>query len=145
MSRRHDTIYLHFVWTTWNRQPLITPDLEAQLYYIIRQECIKQRALVLALNGMDDHVHLLVRLPAALAPSAFIKQVKGASSRWVSQRSGEVLKWRGGYAVFSVSYSDVRRVVEYIRNQKQHHTDGTVIGAWEDVMEHETESKESDG
>lgn len=131
MSRRYDMIYLHFVWTTWDRLPLISPNREVRVYQTIREECVKQKALVLAVGGIDDHVHLLVRLPAALAPSAFLKQVKGASSRLVSQHSGEPLKWQGGYAVFSVSYGDVQRVTEYIRRQKEHHADGTVITAWE--------------
>ncbi len=71
---------------------------------------------------MLEHVHLLFHAPPNLLVSALVREVKGASSRWMSlQMGGAPFAWQRGYGVFSVSASQVPRVVRYIANQERHH------------------------
>ncbi len=90
------------------------------------------RAEMIALNGMEDHVYLVVRLTAALSTAALVKQVKGSSSHLVRQILGrEEFKWQEGYGAFTISPWDVGKVREYVRRQQEHHRDRTT----KDVLE----------
>src|SRR3954466_10326674 len=78
--RSYAEIYLHLVWGTWDRHPLLVGERVEAVYRAIHHECVRMRAEVIAIGGMEDHVHLLVRVPASLSASDLVKQVKGASS-----------------------------------------------------------------
>jgi putative transposase len=116
-------IYLHFVWGTWDRLPLIT-DKENQIYKAILVKCKSLSSTVIAIGGMPDHVHLLVRFPSTVSVADFVKEVKGSTSHLITHRinSEEFFKWQGAYAVFSMSEIDVPRIKSYIQNQKMHHS-----------------------
>lgn len=122
-------VYLHLVWTTWDRLPLIAPDKERALHDCIASVADKHRCRVIAIGGMPDHVHLLVRIPSTLQIGFLMQQLKGVSSRAANDELGfaETLKWRGSYAAFSVSRWDVPKIAAYINHQKQHHADGNTI------------------
>jgi len=124
-------LFYHFVWSTKNRQPIIVPDVESFLYAKIEQKCRELKGNVLALNGMPDHVHLVASTPPSISVSKFIGQVKGASSFYASSRSGlhlgENFEWQDEYGAFTVSESQVSRVIAYVRRQKEHHADRTLI------------------
>jgi len=80
-------------------------------------------------GGMPDHVHLAVSVPMTLELWKIMHQVKGVSSQFVRDQllpPGEVFGWRDNYGVSSISSSHKKAVIEYIRNQKQHHADGTL-------------------
>jgi putative transposase len=115
--------YLHFIWGTWDRLPLITPDNEQQVYRSIIDQCNLLNCSVIALGGVADHVHLLVRFPATITIAQFMKSVKGSTSHLMTHRinSEEFFKWQGAYAVYSVSGADVPRIKTYIQYQKEHH------------------------
>jgi putative transposase len=119
---------VHFVWATWNRMPLITEEIEAELYRYIRGVCEKLDCPVLAVGGMSNHIHLLVAYHATITLAEIMGAVKGSSSRFVNTelRPGEFFKWQGSYAAFGVSPHDKRMDINYILNQKQHHADGTI-------------------
>jgi putative transposase len=141
MPLRHSysQLYVHLVWATWDRLPLITPDLRPALYGAIQKECSDLRVEVIALGGVADHVHLLVRIPTTVCVAELAKQVKGDSSHLVTHRvpGGAEFKWQGAYGAFSVSQSDVPRIREYILNQEAHHRDGRVDPEWElEAAEH---------
>ena len=72
-------IYLHFVWGTWDRLPLIT-DKESQIYKAILEKCKTLGAAAIAIGGMPDHVHLLARFPSTISVTDFVKGVKGSTS-----------------------------------------------------------------
>lgn len=71
------------------------------------------------IGGIEDHVHLLVRIPADLAVAKCINLLKSNSSKWVRER--QEFGWQNGYGAFSVSESNLSKVANYIRNQAQHH------------------------
>jgi putative transposase len=122
-------LYLHLVWATWDRQPLLVPGLRERVYECIQAECVRQRVDVLAIGGIEDHVHLLVRVPATIAPADLVKQVKGASSHMVNQeiRPPFYFKWQGAYGAFSLSKRHVPTIREYVLRQQEHHRDQTLF------------------
>ncbi|HLJ56820.1 MAG TPA: IS200/IS605 family transposase [Chthonomonadaceae bacterium] len=121
-------VCIHFVWATKNRLPLIGVDIERDLYRCIRGICTNMKCECLAVGGMEDHVHLMVALNSTLSLGRVMKQVKGGSSRMVSERLGptEWFAWQPNYAAFAVSTTNRARVVRYIEGQKQHHAGGTL-------------------
>ena len=125
-------LYLHAVWATWDRLPLITPDLELRLYGAINDKCRELKAVPLALGGMPDHLHLLVRLPTTISVADLVKDVKGSSSHLVTHEiKPEFFKWQGAYGAFTLAKTDVPFIIEYIRRQNQHHAEATTWSDWE--------------
>jgi REP element-mobilizing transposase RayT len=137
MRRNKIQVYLHFVWATWDRLPLITEEIERDLYRCIESICQECDCAVLAIGGMPDHLHLLITFPNTLTFSGLMKQVKGGSSRRMTEeiKPGEWFQWQANYGVFSVSPQDKSRVRRYIENQKQHHADGTLWPEAEETSE----------
>jgi putative transposase len=119
-------LYVHLVWATWDRAPLLSPALMEHVDNVVRAECVRMRADVLAFNGVADHVHLLVRFPTTVAIAALVKQVKGVSSHLLGQHLRVPFRWQGGYGAFTLSKSQVPRVREYVLDQQRHHAEGTV-------------------
>jgi putative transposase len=126
-------LYLHCVWATWDRLPLITADYEAQIYASIATKCRELGCEPLAIGGIEDHVHLLAQIPPALPVSTLIKEVKGSSSHLMTHllQPGVFFRWQGAYGAFSVSNDVVPSVTAYIRNQKIHHSTRTLVPGWE--------------
>ncbi|MCS6962944.1 IS200/IS605 family transposase [Thermoflexus sp.] len=137
MHRDTLAIYIHLIWATWDRLPLITPEIERPLHRVIASEAQKMGCTLLALNSVPDHLHLLVRIPSTVSIAKLVKQLKGVSSRFVNEvlKPDPPFKWQGFYGAFSVSRWDVERIVGYIRRQKEHHAVGTLIPELESVSE----------
>lgn len=128
-------VYLHFVWATKNREALIPPELERSVYRVIEADAQKSGCQVMAINGMADHIHLLVRFGRTTTMGTLMNQVKGVSSSFLNARlyPGEELRfrWQPNYGVYSVSPNHVSAVLAYVLNQKQHHAEQTTYAAWE--------------
>jgi len=126
-------LYYHFVWGTKNRLSLIDSDLESELYRVIVAKAQNLNGFVYAIGGMEDHVHLAVSIPPKLAPAKFIGDVKGNSSHYGNHviRPDFEFYWQDEYGVLSFGERNLASVVRYIHNQKQHHTDRTLIAAME--------------
>jgi len=125
-------LFYHLNWATKQREYLISPDIELRLYGFLRKEAEKMFAPLAYVNGMPDHIHMLVRVRPALAPADLVKQLKGSSSHFITHQLARGFEWQQGYGVLSVSESDVPRIIEYIKNQKQHHADNTLWQALEE-------------
>jgi putative transposase len=115
--------YYHTVFSTKFREPLINPDLEARLYPFLGGIVRDLRCALIAVNGMPDHIHLLIRYRADLSHSEMLQQIKGRSSKWINETFVGVghFAWQEGYGGFTVSRSAVPNVEDYIRRQKEHH------------------------
>jgi putative transposase len=137
MRRNKLEVYVHFVWATWDRQPLVTEGIERDVYRYISTVCEDDKCDVLAIGGMPDHVHLLVKLSSTISMAELMKHVKGGSSRFVSEdlKPGEWFKWQGHYGAFSLLRRDVESVVAYIRNQKEHHESDDIWPHAEETFE----------
>lgn len=123
MSHSYNKIWIHAIWATKERMPLVQSKIEQKLYSFITDQLREQGCPVRIINGMPDHIHCLFLLNPKKSIAEVIKQIKGSSSHFVNQNNLIVEKfaWQTGYASFSISESAVEKVFEYIKNQKQHH------------------------
>lgn len=128
-------LYLHLVWSTWDRQPLITPAIERRLHRCIESAAQKQGCTVIALNGVEDHIHLLVSLPTTTGIANLVRNIKGGSSYSINEILGNngQFKWQAHYAAFTVSRWDLETVAGYIHHQKEHHAAGTIQPEYEEL------------
>jgi putative transposase len=126
-------VYLHFIWTTHQRTPLVSPDVEEAIYACIVNEARRLGGWVYAIGGMPDHVHLVVKMPTKVSPAQLMQQVKGVSSAFARDQlfRGKMFRWQEGYGVFSISRSHRDRVIAYVQNQKQRHAKAKVWEDWE--------------
>ncbi len=111
-------IYIHYVFSTKNREPLITPELENCLWPYMIGIAQKNNMEAIAVNGTEDHVHILLSLPSTITISQAIKLIKGGSSHWIHQTFPDFqnFAWQIGYGAFSVNHSNLKQVVTYINN-----------------------------
>ena len=118
-------IYYHFIWATKQRLLLINPANQEPLYAAIRAKALEQHAIVYALNGLADHVHLVVALPPTATVATFIGQVKGASSHMIAHLYQDadqpVFAWQQEYGVVSLSESHLSTIITYVEEQQQRH------------------------
>lgn len=123
MSHSFNKIWIHAIWATKERMPLIQPSVEKQIHQFIAEQLREQGCPVRIINGMPDHIHCLFLLSPKQSIADVIKQIKGSSSHFINQNNliAEKFAWQTGYAAFSVSESVVDKVFQYIKNQKQHH------------------------
>lgn len=133
MRSNYTQLYIHYVWATWDRLPLITPDVQKLVYATIIKECEQLKCTVIAVGGVEDHIHLLIGFPPSLSVSDLIKQIKGSSSHFITHefKPGEFFKWQGSYGAFTVSYDAINSVANYIKNQAAHHLQKSIIPIWE--------------
>ncbi len=115
--------FYHLVFSTQHRQPLITLDLESRLFPFIGGILRDLRCQLLAINGMPDHIHLLIRYRADLSHSDMVRHIKARSSKWINEQnpSSVHFSWQEGYGGFTVSKSAVPDIETYITRQKEHH------------------------
>lgn len=127
MPHSFNRIWIHAIWSTKERMPLITGAVEKTVYEFLSTQLREQGCPVRIINGMPDHVHCLFLLSPKKSISEIIKQIKGSSSYYINQNNLGFSKfsWQTGYAAYSVSESVVDTVFNYIRNQKQHHRKNT--------------------
>jgi REP element-mobilizing transposase RayT len=126
-------LYYHFIWGTKGRMPFIDSALEPQLYRALVAKAKDLGGFVHALGGTVDHVHLAVSIPPKVAPAKFIGDVKGNGSHYINHvvKPDFEFHWQDEYGVLSFGEKNLTTVVRYIQNQKQHHTEGTLIEAME--------------
>ena len=101
--------------------PLITSEIKHELFAYLGGLVKELKGKPIIINGMSDHVHMLILLPPNVSPSDAMRFIKANSSRWVKERFGTKFAWQKGFGAFSVSRSNVDAVVKYIKNQEQHH------------------------
>ena len=130
-------LYYHLVWATKGREPLISLDLEAKLYGYIIGKADFLRCIVHEINGTENHIHLVVSIPPTISIAEFVKTIKGSSTYYLnhnlSMTDSTKFAWQAGYGVFSLGGQQLPRAVEYVRNQKIHHAQGSIIQSLEEA------------
>ncbi|NOS99367.1 MAG: IS200/IS605 family transposase [Phycisphaerales bacterium] len=123
MPSAHTQNYYHAVFSTKQRAGLITPEIEERLYPFMGGIVRDLRCTLLAINGMPDHVHLLICYRPDISHSDLLQQIKGRSSKWINETFSRFGRfgWQEGYGGFTVSRSAVDDVQQYIARQKAHH------------------------
>jgi putative transposase len=121
MSHTAGNLVLHLIFSTKDRQPLITPEIRADLFAYLGGIIREMHGTALIINGTADHVHMLVRIRPSHSAAEIARVVKTNSSRWVHEKYNLRFAWQTGYGAFSVSESSVAAVSRYIATQEEHH------------------------
>ncbi len=124
MSHSLARIWIHGVFSTKYRKPIIDKKFEAELFNHISQNLmVKYSCRTKAINGSSDHIHILYLHNPYYAIADVFHSLKGESSHWINENKflDEKFLWQIGYGAFSVSESHIEKVVKYIDNQKEHH------------------------
>ncbi len=119
----YSKIWLHLIWATLERRPLLSQHAAVELSAYLRQ-CSADKRIYMKLNYVNaDHVHALIDLPTGLCIEEVMHLFKGSSSHWINENNLGRGKfgWGRGYGVFSVSHSGAAEVAKYIANQQEHH------------------------
>ena len=114
------------IFVTKYRQPLIAEGFEKDLFDRIKKLFEDEGCKVKAINGVQDHLHVLILANPKKGISEIVKRVKGNTSFWINQKklTKKRFSWKTGYSVFSVSDFHVPTIVKYIAKQKEHHQPG---------------------
>ncbi len=135
-------LFYHMIWGTKNREPLIQAQFEESLHNVLVAKGKSLGAFVYAVGGVENHIHLVATVPPRIALADFIGQVKGNSSHWVNHELSlpYSFNWQAEYGVVSFGGKQLDTVVKYVKNQRQHHLEGTIIPFLERI-EAETETR----
>jgi REP element-mobilizing transposase RayT len=121
MSHTHTNLLTHIVFRTQGHLPLITSEIMNELFAYMGGLVKELKGKPIIINGMTDHVHMLILLPPNISISDAMRFVKSNSSRWVKERFGKQFAKQKGFGARRVSRSNVDAVAKYIKNQEQHH------------------------
>lgn len=123
MGQSLTAVYLHIVFSTKFRQPLIVPGVEDALNKYLGGICNSLECTPVRIGGYTDHVHILCLLSRKITIAKLVMEIKSNSSRWIKTIDSSYCNffWQDGYGAFSVSKSAVPRTIDYIARQKQHH------------------------
>jgi putative transposase len=124
----YSEINLHITWHTKRSDPVIVETIEERLHHFLEHAVRHTKdAIFHAVNGTEDHIHLVATVPPSLLVSDWIGKLKGSSSFYINHEivNRKLLDWQEGYGVISFGTRDLDWVVQYVRNQKEHHAHGT--------------------
>lgn len=116
--------YVHIVFSTKHRMPLIQAGIKKRLYEYIEGMSRKFESPTERINGTEDHVHILVNLSRKMSIMVYVQKIKANSSGWVKKTFGEAYNnfyWQDGYGAFSVDPRKMKDLIDYIDNQDSHH------------------------
>lgn len=123
MANTYTQIYIHIVFAVKGRQNLISNNWKDELYKYITGITINEGQKLIAINGMPDHIHILVGLKPNKALSDLVRDIKANSSRFINEKrwiNGK-FEWQTGFGAFSYNHSQLTNVINYIQNQEEHH------------------------
>ncbi|MCI4444002.1 MAG: IS200/IS605 family transposase [Lentimicrobium sp.] len=123
MANTYTQIHVQFVFAVKYRNGLIQPSIKAELYQYISGILKPHNHKLLAINGMPDHIHIFIGMRPTQSISDLMQDIKGNSSKWINEKNFLKIKfeWQEGYGAFSYSKSHVNNVIDYIKNQEEHH------------------------
>lgn len=116
--------YIHIVFSTKHREPLIHPSVEAELHAYLGGICNKLDCTVIKVGGYTDHIHILCMLSKKITLMKLVEEVKSHSSKWIKTKDPAYgnFYWKDGYGAFSVNPSEIDKVIAYIADQHEHHS-----------------------
>jgi putative transposase len=119
--------YIHIVFSTKHRVPMIIPAYEQELHSYMGGICKNLECIPIKIGGYTDHVHILCMLSKKIALMKMLEEVKSHSSKWMKTNDASLSNfyWQDGYGAFSVNPAETGRVIAYISNQHEHHSKKT--------------------
>ena len=122
-------LYYHLVWATKERLPLLTTTVEPMIHNFLQTKAIGVGGTVFAVNGMEDHVHMVVSIPAKIAVAKCIGQIKAvASTKFNKSGTGNTpFFWQDEYGAFTFDRKRLPNFISYVEQQREHHAKKTLI------------------
>jgi REP element-mobilizing transposase RayT len=124
MANSYTQIHIQAVFSVQDRDSVIRNSWKDELYKYITGIIQNNKHILIAINGMPDHVHLLIGLRPSQSLSDLMQDIKGSSSKWINEKQfvhGK-FSWQEGYGAFSYSKAELQYIVNYINRQQEHHT-----------------------
>jgi putative transposase len=127
MANTYTSLHYHIVFSTKDREPWITPDIEKQVWGYLAGVADRHGMMALKIGGLEDHLHLVLALPPTVPVSKAVHLLKGASSRWIRLTLSELdaFRWQDGYGAFTVSKSALPATIRYVERQRENHESRT--------------------
>jgi len=124
MADSYSALYYHIVFSTKNREPWISPDIEQRVWSFVGGIADRNEMTPIKIGGLDDHLHIVVAIPPTLTISKAVQLLKGGSSRWIRTTFPdlETFGWQDGYGAFTVSKSQLPATITYVERQRERHT-----------------------
>ena len=128
MANTYTQVHIQFVFAVKHRDGLVHSSFKDELYQYIAGIIKYHNHKLLAINGMPDHIHIFIGMRPTQSISDLLQDIKGNSSKWINEKKFLKVKfeWQEGYGAFSYSKSQVNSVIDYIKNQEQHHQKKTL-------------------
>ena len=136
MSNTYTQIHLQLIFAVKHRASLINSVWKDELYRYITGIIQTQKHKLIIINGVSDHIHILIGFKPHQSLSDLMQDIKGSSSKWINEKkftSGK-FAWQEGYGAFSYSHSHLNKVINYITNQEQHHRKVTFIEEYKSFL-----------
>ncbi len=116
-------ILYQIVFSTWSRERTLTDDKREDLYKYISGILKNKKCHLYRINGVEDHLHIITHIHPSIALSSLVKDIKLASSVWIKENNifRHFNGWQDGYGAFTYSIKEKDRLIEYVKNQQEHH------------------------
>lgn len=123
MANTYTQIHLHLVFAVKYRDGMIQSNWKGELYKYLTGIVQNNKHKLIAINGMPDHIHILIGMRPTQSVSDLLQDIKGSSSKWINEKKFLKTKfeWQEGFGAFSYGNSQIKNVVTYIENQEEHH------------------------
>src|SRR5215204_489402 len=124
MPQSLSSILIHLIFSTKNREPFLTPEIDAELHPYLASIFKVMKSPALIIDGTSDHLHTLFSLSRVVTIADLVEEVKTQSSKWIKTKGRDFrnFHWQNGYGAFSIGQSEVPRLKRYIGRQKEHHS-----------------------
>ncbi|HET6990853.1 MAG TPA: IS200/IS605 family transposase [Bacteroidia bacterium] len=145
MANTYSQLYIHVTFSVKGFRPLLSKNWRVEVFKYICGIATNKKQIVMQVNGVEDHIHILLCIKPTVQLSDVIRDIKAYSSRYINEKGWvkEKFEWQEGFGAFSVGHTQVPMVVNYIRNQEEHHRKKTFKDEYLNFLkENEVEYKE---
>jgi len=137
MSHSYCKVWIHIVWSTKDRFPLLNTELREKLILHIHEQAHLKGYSIKLINGIEDHLHCLISLDPKFSLSQIMNYIKGESSHWINKQNflKARFSWQEGFGAFSVSEKEINKIIIYIQNQQKYHKNTSFAKEWDTLLE----------
>ena len=137
MANTYTQIYIHVVFAVQERSSLIKPEWKEELFKYIAGILKNQGIKLIAIGGVEDHIHILFGMNPKIALSDLVRDIKANSSKFINERGFVKGKfyWQEGFGAFSYSRSQIDVVAKYVLNQEKHHANKSFKAEYVDLLD----------
>lgn len=123
MANTYSQLYIQIVFAVKGRQNLISKNNKDEIYKYITGIITNQKQKLMAINGMPDHIHILVSIKPDISLSDLVRDIKSSTSKFINEQKwiNGNFEWQTGFGAFSYGHSQLTNIIKYIENQEEHH------------------------